>query len=256
MLRLDPRQMPSTMMKLVSPLIAAMLMLGTGFLLFMLLGKDPVQALYLFFIDPLSNRYGIGEWLLKATPLTLCAIGLVIGFRAGAWNIGAEGQLIIGALAAGGVALFLPVAPGFLQIMLALAAGMLGGLLWAAIPAFLRIRFHTNEILVSLMLVYVAGLLLLYFVNGPWKDPDGFNFPQSAMFEPDVMLPLLTDDMRVNLAFPAAILLAFIAWIFCYRTIAGYRMQVNGMAPGAAGCAGFEQKITIWLALMISGASL
>lgn len=253
--RLERRPSPSRWMMLASPVIAAALMLATGVLLFALMGKAPLGAMYTFFVQPLTTQYGIGEWLLKATPLALCGLGLAVGFRACVWNIGAEGQLVLGAIAAGGVALFLPMPEGGIKLTMALAAGILGGMAWAAVPALLRTRFHTNEILVSLMLVYVAELLVRYLVNGPWKDPAGFNFPQSAMFAEATMLSPLVDGLRVNAAFPAALVLAGLAWVFCYRTVAGFRMQVSGLAPGAASYAGFSHRANVWLALMIGGGA-
>lgn len=253
MLRLERRAHPSTLMMFASPLIAAVCMLITGYLLFILLGKDPLHAFWIFFIKPLTTAYGIGEWLLKATPLILCGLGLSIGFRASVWNIGAEGQLTMGAIAAGGVALYFHgvEAPWVLPLMV--CAGVAGGMAWAAIPAFLRTRFHTNEILVSLMLVYVAQLFLGYLVQGPWRDPDGFNFPQTKIFTDAEMLPLLIDGLRTNLAFVIALLLVAVSWFFSHKMFAGFRMQVSGLAPAAARYAGFSEKHNVWLALLIGG---
>ena len=138
MLRLERRATPSSTMSVVSPLLAAAGMLVTGFLLFSALGKDPVEAFYLFFIKPLSTSYGIGELLLKTTPLLLCGLGLALGFRANVWNIGAEGQLTMGAIAGGGVALWFGDSESIFAMPLMLLAGVLGGMAWAAIPAFLR----------------------------------------------------------------------------------------------------------------------
>src|SRR5579872_1393375 len=164
MLRLERRPSPSAIMSFVSPLIAATGMLMTGFLLFSALGKDPVEAFYLFFVKPVSSSYGISELLLKTTPLLLCGIGLALGYRANVWNIGAEGQLTMGAIAGGGVALWFGESDTSLAMPLMLLAGILGGMAWATIPAFLRTRFHTNEILVTLMLVYISQLVLSWLV--------------------------------------------------------------------------------------------
>jgi simple sugar transport system permease protein len=135
-----------------------------------------------------------------------------------------------------------------------LLAGAVGGMLWAAIPALLRTRFNTSEILVSLMLVYVAYHLLSYLVHGPMRDPAGFNFPQSKMFSESATLPLLVEGLRVNAAFILSLLAAGAAWFFCKHTFAGYRMQVSGMAPAAALYAGFSEPRNVWLAFMVSGA--
>ena len=255
MLKLERRATPSATMRIVSPLLAALAMLVTGLVIFTLLGKNPAQAFVVFFIKPLDSLYGVGELLLKATPLLLCGLGLALGFRANVWNIGAEGQLTMGAIAGGGVALWLgdSTAPWGLALML--VAGALGGMAWAAIPAWLRTRFNTSEILVTLMLVYVAQLLLSYLVHGPWRDPQGFNFPQSKAFSDAHLVPLLMDGARANWGFVLGLVLALAAWIFSRHSYAGYRMQVAGLAPAAAAYAGFSNQRNVWLALMLSGAS-
>lgn len=255
MLRLEKRQTPSNAMRLAAPLIAALAMLLTGFIIFTILGKDPVDAFRVFFIKPLSSEYGLGELLVKTTPLLLCALGLALGFRANVWNIGAEGQLTMGAIFGSGVALAFGETESGWVLPAMLIAGMIGGMVWASIPAFLRTRFHTNEILVSLMLVYIAQLTLAYLVHGPWRNPEGFNFPQSRMFNDWEILPLLIEGTRVNMGFVFAIVIAGAAWFFVARTHAGYRMQVAGLAPAAAAYAGFSEKRNIWLALLISGAT-
>lgn len=254
-LKLEPRPEPSRRMAYASPLIAVALTLASGYLLFSLLGKDPVQAFQVFFVKPVQTRYGVGELLLKATPLILCATGLALAFRANVWNIGAEGQLVIGAIVGGGIALqFSDVQAGWL-LPLMLLGGMAGGMAWAAIPALLRTRFHTSEILVSLMLVYVAQLLLSYLVHGPWRDPAGYNFPQSPMFQDAALLPVLAEGVRTNWAFLLALVLAALSWVFAEKTFAGFRLKVSGLAPGAASYAGFSEKRNIWLTLLLSGAT-
>ncbi len=252
--KLEARSEPSRAMMFASPLLAACAMLVTGSLLFALLGHDPLQAFHVYFIKPASTAYGIGELLLKATPLTLCGVGLALGFRASVFNIGADGQLTMGAIAAGGVALALRDVDGWWILPLILATGALAGMAWAAVPALLRTRFCTSEILTSLMLVYVAHLFLGYLVHGPLRDPEGFNFPQSRMFHDAAILPLLADGLRTNAALLLALLAVAGAWFFCTRTFAGYRMQVSGSAPAAAHFAGFSEKKNVWLAFLVSGA--
>jgi len=242
-------------MAYASPLLAVVLTLASGFVLFSLLGKDPVQAFYVFFVKPVQTYYGVGELLLKSTPLILCATGLALGFRANVWNIGAEGQLILGALVGGGIGLYFDQVESGWLLPLMLLGGALGGMAWAAIPAFLRTRFHTSEILVSLMLVYVAQLLLSWLVHGPWRDPAGYNFPQSPAFHAAAVVPLLMAGVRTNLAFILALLLAALAWVFAEKAFAGFRFKVSGLAPGAASYAGFSEKRNVWLALLISGAT-
>ncbi len=254
MLRLESRPQPSRTMMFASPLLAALAMLVTGSLLFTLLGHDPLHAFHVYFIKPVSSAYGAGELLLKATPLTLCGVGLALGFRASVFNIGADGQLTMGAIAAGGVALFFRGIDAWWLLPLMVAAGAAAGMLWAAVPAVLRTRFNTNEILTSLMLVYVAHLFLGYLVHGPLRDPEGFNFPQSRMFHDAAMLPLMVEGLRTNAALLLALLSVAGAWFFCSRTFAGYRMQVSGQAPHAANYAGFSEKKNVWLAFLLSGA--
>src|SRR3954454_10442130 len=250
--RLERSAERSVLMHFASPLLPAAAMLVTGFILFHLLGLSALTAFNVFFIEPLASSYAIGELLLKSTPLILWALGLAIGSRANVWNIGAEGQFIIGALAGGAIALFMD-GLGVFTLPAMLIAGVLGGMAWAAIAAFLRTRFHTNEILVTLMLVYIAQLLLSYFVHGPWRDPAGFNFPQSQSFDENELIPVLFESSRLNISFVIALVLAAAAWFFVTRTFAGYRMRVAGLAPAAAAYAGFSEKRNIWLALLIGG---
>jgi simple sugar transport system permease protein len=254
MSRLEARPEPSRAMMLASPLIAASLMLVSGSLLFLFLGQAPLHAFHVYFIQPLTSLYGIGELLLKATPLILCGVGLAIGFRANVHNIGADGQLTMGAVAAGCVALYFDGAQGPWLLPLMILAGAAGGAAWAAVPALLRTRFNTSEILVSLMLVYVAYLFLGYLVHGPVRDPAGYNFPQSKMFGDAAMLPLLKEGLRVNAAFPLSLVAVAGAWFFCRHSFAGYRMQVSGMAPAAALYAGFSEPKNVWIAFLTSGA--
>src|SRR5947209_15142358 len=148
---LETRPEPSRIAGSLSPLFAVIATAAIGAVVFSLLGKDPLQAMHVFFIKPLETRYGIGEWLLKAAPLMLCAVGLAIGYRANVWNIGAEGQLTLGGIAAGGVALaFLDASSAWLLPAM-IIAGAAGGAAWSAIPAWLRTRFNANEVLTSLM---------------------------------------------------------------------------------------------------------
>jgi general nucleoside transport system permease protein len=253
--RLQRRAVPSGAMRFAAPLIAALAMLFTSVLLFAFLGLEPLHALQVFFLEPLNSSYGWGELLLKATPLALCGLGLAIGFAANVWNIGAEGQLTLGAICGGGVALFWGAALGRFAIPVILVAGIVGGAAWAAIPALLRSRFNASEILVSLMLVYIAQLLLSFLLHGAWRDPGGFNFPQSTAFDDSIILPLLADGQRATIAFPLMLGLAALSWLFTARTFASFRMRVSGQAPAAAAYAGFSEHGTIWIAMLISGGA-
>lgn len=252
MLRLERRVAPSAVWRWASPLLALVLTVVIGTMLFAALGKDPLAGLRVFFWEPVRDLRAVSELLLKATPLLLIALGLAIGFRSNVWNIGAEGQFILGAVCATGVALALhgsawPTWP------LVLLAGALGGLLWAALTAWLRDRFHANEILVSLMLVYVAVQLLNYLVYGPWKDPLGFNFPQTQRFDAAAQLPRLLPPLRVHIGLVVALLTALLVWVFLFRTRAGFAQQVGGLAPLAARYAGFSSRGALWLAMGVTG---
>jgi simple sugar transport system permease protein len=170
------------------------------------------------------------------------------------WNIGAEGQLTLGAICGGGVGLALQDSGGAWLLPLMLVAGAVGGMAWAAIPAWLKTRFNANEILVSLMLVYVATLLLSLLVHGPWRDPEGFNFPQSKMFSDAALLPNLLPDTRLNVGFLFALAAVALAWLFMRRSLTGFQMRVAGLAPAAANYAGISARRTVWLGLLIGGA--
>jgi simple sugar transport system permease protein len=240
-------------MSYASPLLAILLMLIGGLVLFSALGKDPVEGFRIFFISPLSDIYGVSELFLKATPLMLIAIGLAVGFRANVWNIGAEGQYIMGGVAASAVALYFYESEGAHILILMIIAGGIGGMSWASIPAFLKTRFNTNEILVSLMLVYVAQLMVSWLVHGPMMDPEGFNFPQSRMFEDPALLPMLIEGTRLNAAFLFALSALLVGYIFMYRSFFGFQMQVAGNAKKAARYAGFSAKRMVWVGLLSGG---
>ncbi len=253
MLKIEPRKEPSRVMLYATPFLAVLFTVLAGFILFTVLGKDPVSATYLIFISPLTSVYTITELLVKATPLILIAIGLAFGFRAGVWNIGAEGQFTIGALAGGAVALALYDVEGLWVLPLVCLAGALGGMAWAAIPAFLRTRFNTNEILVSLMLVYVAILLLSVLVHGPLRDPEGFNFPESRLFHDAALLPALIPGTRAHIGFLVAIFAVIVAWVLLRSHMIGFQIKVVGQAPRAARFAGFSSPRIVWFCFMVSG---
>ncbi|HTI48571.1 MAG TPA: ABC transporter permease [Casimicrobiaceae bacterium] len=254
MIRLEARPEPSRLAAWISPLVAAGATVVLGVVLFAALGKNPVAALSAFFVEPIASRYGIGELLLKATPLMLIATGLAIGYRANVWNIGAEGQLTLGAMGAGGIALAFGDSDSALVLPGMLVAGALCGLAWAAIPALLRTRFNANEILTSLMLVYVANLWLSLLVHGAWRDPEGYNFPQSKLFAASALLPNLLPDTRLNIGLIVALVIVAAAWVFVRKSFAGYRMRVAGLAPAAANYAGISADRTVWLGMLIGGA--
>ncbi len=255
MFKLEPRPQASRWWGLGSPLLALAITEMIGVALFLLLGKDPLRGLQVFFWEPLKSAYAIGELMVKATPLLLIALGLAVCYRSNVWNIGAEGQFVIGALAAGGVALLADKGTGSWIIVPILLAGVLGGMVWAGITALLRDRFNASEILVSLMLVYVAVQLLSYLVFGPWKDPAGYNFPQTRMFDAATQIPRLMKGSRVSVGLLIALAGSAALWVFLFRTKAGFAQQVGGLAPAAARYAGFSSRKALWLALLVSGGA-
>ncbi len=253
MLRLESRGEVSRTMSLLAPLLAVVLTLLAGPILFAFLGTNPISALYVFFIQPLTTWYDFTEVLVKAAPLVLIGVGLSFGFRAGVWNIGAEGQFTAGALAGGVIALaFYEVESPFLLPAM-LIAGTLGGMAWAAIPAFLRTKMNTNEILTSLMLTYVALLLLSLLIHGPLKDPDGLNFPESRIFHDSATIPILIEETRLHLGWLIAVIAVIVAWVVLARHVLGFQFRLIGMAPMAAGYAGFSGQRVVWYSFLISG---
>ncbi|MHB1249184.1 MAG: ABC transporter permease [Polaromonas sp.] len=253
--RLESRPQASSFWTYASPVLALLITVAIGVLLFMALGKDPVRGLQVFFWEPIKSAYALSELMVKATPLLIIALGLAVCFRSNVWNIGAEGQYVIGAVAAGGVALLADKTTGPWIIPVILAAGVLGGMAWAGITAFLRDRFNANEILVSLMLVYVADMVLSYLVFGPWKDPAGYNFPQTKTFEAVTQIPRLMQGSRVNIGILLALGGVVAMWLYLFRTYAGFAQEVSGLAPAAARYAGFSSRRALWVALLVSGGA-
>ena len=254
MLEWRRRREPSALMRTSSPLIAIALTMALGVVVFGAMGYDGLRAVESIFIMPFAEPQRWADIGVKAAPLVMIAIGLAIGFRANVWNIGAEGQYVMGAIAGTGVALATYGMSGWWILPAMALAGMLGGMAWAAIPALLRVRLQVSEILTSLMLTYVAVQLLYFLVRGPWKDPDGFNFPQTRMFTADQTLPVMMEGTLVHLGIPLALVIAVIAWLLMEKTTAGYAVKVVGLAPAAARHGGFSAARTTWATMLLSGA--
>ena len=255
MLKLELRPQDSKVWRYASPLLALAITVALGIGLFVLLGKDPVRGLQMFFWEPLKSAYALGELMVKATPLLVIALGLAVCYRSNVWNIGAEGQFVMGAVAAGGVAMLADKETGRWIVVAVVLAGVVGGMFWASITAWLKDKFHANEILVSLMLVYVADMVLGYLVYGPWKDPAGYNFPQTKTFEAVTQIPRLMSGSRVSVGLILALIGVAAVWIFLFRTRAGFAQQVGGLAPAAARYAGFSSRRALWTALLVSGGA-
>jgi len=260
MLRLEKRPSPSQTWNYLTPVVAVILTMIVGGILFAALGKNPFEAIKLIFWDPLFSEqfaaYSRPQLLVKAAPLILIAVGLAIGFRAGIWNIGAEGQYIIGALCAASVALAFYPAGGWYIFPLMIIAGAAGGWAWAMIPAILKTRFNTNEILVSLLLVYVAEKLLAAAATGFLRNPEGAGFPGSRnIFN---YAPASNQELIANSGMHWGVVAALISVIFAYvllqKHILGFHVQLAGQAPRAAKFAGVAPARLVLMCLGLSGA--
>ncbi|GLQ35198.1 sugar ABC transporter permease [Amylibacter marinus] len=259
MIKLIPRNQPSKSMIALTPLIAVLLTMLVGGALFVALGKDPFAAIRMIFWDPLFGEHAFyyrGQILIKAAPLIIIALGLSFGFRAGIWNIGAEGQFIMGAICGGAVGLAAYPSDSWLLYPAMVLAGALGGMLWGLIPAFLKIRFNANEILVSLMLVYVAVNFLSGMVTGPLRNPDGFNFPESRAFQSFSAAhnPEIWAGTGIHIGVLVMLGLVVGCYVMLTRHIFGFNIRLAGQAPRAARFAGISPNRMIMICLGLSGA--
>jgi general nucleoside transport system permease protein len=252
--RLEKRPEASQFMVYATPVAAVLLTMIVGTVIFSLMGYDGVSAVREIFLTPLTNSYKWQDLGVKAAPLVIIGVGLSIAYRANVWNIGAEGQYVMGGLAATGVALATYSLTGWWILPLMILAGVAGGALYASVPALLRTRLGVNEILTSLMLTYASVQLIYYLVRAPWKDPMGMGQPQTRIFAEAARLPFIIPGTIVHLGVPIAIIVALVAWFIMSRSVFGYQMKVVGAAPHAARYGGFSEHKTIWLALLVSGA--
>lgn len=260
MIRLEKRPMPSIAWSWATPLVAVLATMVAGGFLFAFLGKDPLVAIRTIFWDPVFGEFAFyyrGQLLVKAGPLILIAIGLSLGFRAGIWNIGAEGQYIMGAVCGAAVGLaFYPMEARWLIFPLMVIAGALGGCLWAMIPGILKTKFNTNEILVSLLLVYVAEQILAWAALSPLRNPDGAGFPGSRNLRN--YESAANNELIAGWGMHWGVVAAFIAVIFAYvllsRHIMGFNIRLTGESPRAARFAGVNPTRLILFCLGLSGA--
>ena len=256
---LEKRAEASTRMAFLSPVIAILLTLITGGIIFALRGLNPFSALYVFFVEPLTTAWSIEQLIVKATPLAMIGAGLAVSYMANVWNIGAEGQLTAGAILGSAIPVFFPEFQSPFTLVVMLALGIIGGMAWASIPAFLKNRFGTNEILTSLMLVYVIQLVLDWLVRGPWRDPKGYNFPKTIAFSDWQMLPSFQlippsiGPIYVNLGAILAVIAVVALAFMMGRTLKGFELRVQGVAPRAGRFAGFSREKTVWFCFLLSG---
>jgi len=261
MISMTPRKDIPLIRTIVTPAVAILLTLIIGASIFAILGFSPTGALYEFFVAPVSRLDQIGDLFVKACPLIITATGLVFCYRANVWNIGAEGQLIFGAIFSGWVALNFPDLPMMVMMPAMILASIAGGIFWALIPALLKVRFNTNEILVSLMLTYVATLFIDWLVRGPWRDPMSFGFPLTKMYSDAALIhrvDLFGAGMlgQLHWGVVGALILALIGAFVLSRTILGFQVKVMGDAPRAGRFAGFNPGlVTIGVMALAGGAA-
>jgi len=261
MISMTPRKDIPLIRTIATPAVAILLTLIIGASIFAILGFSPTGAIYEFFVAPVSRLDQIGDLFVKACPLIITATGLVFCYRANVWNIGAEGQLIFGAIFSGWVALNFPDLPMMVMMPAMILASIAGGIFWALIPALLKVRFNTNEILVSLMLTYVATLFIDWLVRGPWRDPMSFGFPLTKMYSDAALIhrvDLFGAGMlgQLHWGVVGALILALIGAFVLSRTILGFQVKVMGDAPRAGRFAGFNPGlVTIGVMALAGGAA-
>ena len=259
MLRLEKRPNPSKFWLYATPVVAVVMTMIVGGMLFAFMGKNPVEVIRTIFWDPMFGEFAFylrGQLLVKAGPLILIAIGLSLGFRAGIWNIGAEWQYIMGAICGAAVGLAVYPTESRLIYPAMVIAGALGGWAWGMIPAILKTRFNTNEILVSLMLVYVAQTILAKASTGFLKNPEGMGFPGSRNFSsyPAAANPELVAGTGIHWGVVAAFAVAIVGWVLLSRHIIGFQIKLSGQAPRAARFHGVNPSRLVVLCMGISGA--
>ncbi len=254
-IELERRRQQSPLFSIFSPFLALLLTILAGVIIFWMLGKNPFSALFSFFVEPLTEVWSLHELTIKAAPLIIIAVGLSVCFRSNNWNIGAEGQFIMGAIAGSILPVLLPNMQGYYVLPLMVVMGMLGGGAYAAIPALLKTRFNTNEILSSLMLVYVAQLFLDWLVRGAWRNPEGFNFPETREFHDYAVLPeLFPSSGPTNYGFVFAIIVTLLTWFMMRHMLKGFEVSVLGQSTRAGRFAGFSNSRMVFFAFLFSGA--
>jgi general nucleoside transport system permease protein len=253
LLRIEARGYESAFWRYGSPVLALLLTGITAGLIFVAMGRAAGLTVYTFLVTPLLQQDGFQALAVKAAPLIMMGVGLSLAYRANVWNIGADCQFTLGAICGGGLALAFPEAPAWAIFPALVAAGVLGGMAGGGLVARLRVRFNANEILTSLMSAYVAQYLLVYLVTGPLRDPQGYGFPQTAMFSDDALAPRLIEDSNVHLGILLAPLIAIAVWFLLEKSLLGFQLRVLGQATGAARFAGFKEDRLIWIVMLISG---
>lgn len=255
MIRLVKRPNQSALFSTISPLIAFGITLLAGALIFAASGLNPITALYTYFVEPLSELWSLHELAIKAAPLILIAVGLSVAYKSNNWNIGAEGQFIAGALMGSIPPILFPEWQSVMTLPVMVVLGLFGGALYGAIPALLKVKFNANEILTSLMLVYCAQLFLDWLVRGPWRNPEGNNFPETRQFHEQAVLPeIYSASGRAHWGIVFALAAALLVWFMLNRTKRGFEIKVIGLSPRAASFGGINASKMAFFAFMVSGA--
>ncbi len=252
-LRIERRAHPTRGAQALVLVLSLALALAAIAIVFLALGVDPLFAYQRIFSGGFGSAYGLLETITKSIPLMLTGVGLTLAFRARVYNIGAEGQLLVGAIVGSGLALNFGDWPALLLLPAMFIGGFLGGALWALVPAFLKTRFRVDEVLTSLMLVYVAVELVNYLIYGPWKGAEEFGFPYSAKFSLAAQLPRLAGTRLHYPTLLLAILLAVLVYLLLERTKLGYEIRVTGENPAAAHYAGMDTQKVVLLVMLVSG---
>lgn len=252
-IKLEKRLKPSAAFQYANPLLSVLLALLLCAVFLLLTGRDPVEVYSAMFGGAFGSAYGLSETAVKAIPLALCALGIALAFRMQLWNIGAEGQFYMGAFAASWLPLTFPDLPSAVMLPSMIILGMAAGAVWGFIPGFLRAKWRVNEIITSLMLNYIGILWVSYLVYGPWKDPQGMNFPLTAQFPDAAMLPTLAGS-RIHIGALLVVVLVILFAIIFKNSRWGYEIKVIGASEQAARYAGMDIKKNIYLVMLLSGA--